>query len=206
MNCVIWFLLCIFNYGHGYSHAIHETEIVMRKLGVVPEIISVSPQIFMEILYPTGAIAKTGNELTPSQVNDIPLIYWKADAEQFYTVIMLAPDSPTRDNPIYGNIVHWLIVNVPGHRVEEGQTVCEYLGSIPPPDTGMHRYLFLVYKQKNRINYTEDYIPYNNYSGRKFFSLVKLVRKYYLSDPIAGNLFFAQFDDFVLKIREQFSI
>jgi phosphatidylethanolamine-binding protein (PEBP) family uncharacterized protein len=43
-------------------------------------------------------------------------------------------------------------VNIPGSDVEKGDVLSEYIGSGPPPKTGYHRYVYLVYKQTGKIH------------------------------------------------------
>lgn len=180
-------------------------EIEMAKYDIIPSVINEGPEKSIEILYLNGARVKSGNELLPSQVYEVPLISWKADPTQYYTLIMFDPDAPTRDNPKYANLLLWTVVNVPGNRVEEGTTLCEYIGAIPPPGTGLHRFIFLVYQQKSIQQFSgENHISINNYSARKTFSLTKFIKKYNLNLPIAGNFFLAEWDEYVGLIKEQF--
>lgn len=88
-----------------------------------------------------------GNELTPTQVKEQPIVKWAADENSFYTLLMVDPDAPSRTKPDYREFRHWAIVNIPGNSIEKGDVVADYIGSGPPKGTGLHRYVFLVYKQ-----------------------------------------------------------
>jgi phosphatidylethanolamine-binding protein (PEBP) family uncharacterized protein len=46
------------------------------------------------------------------------------------------PDAPSRANPVRREFRHWLVGNIPGDRVDEGETLTEYVGSGPPKGTG----------------------------------------------------------------------
>lgn len=46
---------------------------------------------------------------------------------------------------------HWLVTNIPGDRVAEGTVLSQYIGAGPPEKTGLHRYVYLVYKQPGKI-------------------------------------------------------
>lgn len=49
-----------------------------------------------------------------------------------------------------------LVMNIPESDVEKGDEVFEYIGAGPPASTGLHRYVFLVYKQPNgKIEHNE---------------------------------------------------
>jgi hypothetical protein len=46
------------------------------------------------------------------------------------------PDAPSRANPVRREFRHWLVGNIPGDKVDQGDTLTEYVGSGPPKDTG----------------------------------------------------------------------
>jgi phosphatidylethanolamine-binding protein (PEBP) family uncharacterized protein len=67
-------------------------------------------------------------------------------SDSCYTnLISTDPDAPSRVNPVRREFRHWLVVNIPGDRLDEGQTLTEYVGSGPPKDTGNIQHLLLVY-------------------------------------------------------------
>ena len=109
----------------------------------------------MKITYPSGAKVNLGNELTPTEVKDIPNVAWTADADSFYTLIMTDPDAPSRAEPTFREWHHWLVGNIPGNNLKDGTTLSEYIGSGPPKDTGLHRYVFVLYKQSGKLSFDE---------------------------------------------------
>lgn len=94
-----------------------------------------------------------GGELTPTQVKDIPSLAWKHKNNELYTLMMFDPDAPSRHEPTISEVRHWLVVNISGNAVNNGQTIVEYIGSGAPKGTGLHRYIFLVYRQNGEIDY-----------------------------------------------------
>lgn len=64
---------------------------------------------------------------------------------------MVDPDAPSRETPTAREICHWLVINIPGNKVADGQTIAEYIGSGPPEGSGLHRYIFLIFKQADKI-------------------------------------------------------
>lgn len=81
-----------------------------------------------------------GNELKPRQVKDMPTnIDYPFTAGKLYSLILTDLDAPSRQKPIYREAHHWLVVNIPENRVNEGQTLSEFLGSGPSPNSGLHR-------------------------------------------------------------------
>lgn len=42
--------------------------------------------------------------------------------------------------------------NIPGNKIEQGETLIEYLQPFPPKGTGYHRHIFVLYKQEKKID------------------------------------------------------
>lgn len=175
----------------------------METHQVVPDVIPVAPKAVASVKYPSGVEVNQGNTLTPTQVKDLPKIEWDAKEGTFYTVCMTDPDAPSRKEPTYREWHHWLVGNVPGTKIEAGETLSEYVGSGPPPDTGLHRYVFLVYEQNGKINFDEPRLTNRSADNRGGFSIRKFAEKYQLGDPVAGNLYQAEYDDYVPILYKQ---
>lgn len=69
--------------------------------------------------------------------------------------IVTDADPPSRDEPTARENQHWLVGNVPGINIEDGETLSDYVGSGPPIGTGLHRYVFLVYQQPGKLTFDE---------------------------------------------------
>ena len=65
--------------------------------------------------------ANLGNVLTPTQVKTEPSLLWTADENAYYTALLTDPDAPSRADPQFRENHHWLVVNIPGNRVGEGE-------------------------------------------------------------------------------------
>lgn len=58
------------------------------------------------------------------------------------------PDAPSKENPKWGPYRHWVTTNIPSSvDFTQATELSAYTGPAPPPKTGNHRYIFLVYKQ-----------------------------------------------------------
>lgn len=68
------------------------------------------------------------------------------------------PDVPSKKEAKY-EVKHWLIGNIPGNDLKKGDVLADYRGSGPPQGSGLHRYVFLVFKQNGKIAYEEKRIP-----------------------------------------------
>ena len=160
------------------------------------------------MLYEGNLKVELGNELTPTQVQRPPIkVNWPAEEAAFYTLILTDPDAPSRTNPTNGQWQHWLVTNIPGNRVDQGQVLSDYVGSGPPKATGLHRYVFLVYRQPaGKIDFDGIAVRSNRTAeGRAKWQAHKFATDYKLEGPIAGNFYQAQWDDYVPKLYEQFT-
>lgn len=146
-----------------------------------------------------------GNELTPTQVKLQPLVEWEANDNDFYTLIMTDPDAPSRAQPKFREFRHWLVANIPGNKIEQGEVVAAYVGSGPPKGTGLHRYVFLLYKQSGKLEIDEPHVANNSRRNRPKFKAEEFAIKYNLGAPIAGNFYQAQYDDYVPTLHAQLS-
>ncbi|XP_059609197.1 protein D2-like [Phlebotomus argentipes] len=169
-----------------------------RSHDVVPDVIPNAPENPLEVKYPSGVFVDFGNELAPVDVKDVPTVTWNANPEHLYTLISVDPDVPNRENPEFSEIKSWMVVNIPGNNVANGETIVEYIGSGPYKDSGLHRYVFIVLKQPSgKIDFSgEKKATKSEQDGRRNFSILKFAEKYSL-DVFAGNFFLAQFDDYV---------
>lgn len=114
-----------------------------------------------KVSYGSDNSVNLGNEMTPTQVKEKPALLWEAEKDAYYTVMMVDPDAPSRANHTLREIRHWLVLNIPGSAVEKGDEVAEYRGSGPPKGTGLHRYIFLIYKQPDgMIVHDEPHVPH----------------------------------------------
>lgn len=148
-----------------------------------------------------------GNELTPTQVKDKPRVKWDADSSKLYTLLMADPDAESRANATERSIKHWLVFNIPGSAVHKGDEAAGYLSAAPGKGSGLHRYTFLVYEQPyGRINYRGAYIPSNTIAGRENTDVRQFMRNYTLCDPSSGNMFQAQYDNYVPIVEAELGL
>ena len=173
---------------------------------VIPDVIDSSPTNCIVIKYATGVEVRLGNELTPTQVKDIPTnLTWPTEPNALYTLAFVDPDAPSRKNPTNGEFLHWLVVNIPGTDLTKGETYTEYIGSGAPEGTGLHRYVFLVYKQSAKLTLTRTKASNHSAEGRPQFKIRQFAKDNNLGNPVAGNFYQAQFDDYVPLLHAQLS-
>lgn len=96
-------------------------------------------------------------------------------------------------------------MNVPNNDIEQGDTIVEYIGSGAPFGTGLHRYVFLVFKQPNHIDKKLfQFVRNCSIEGRLNLSMKGLIEEYQLGSPEFGNFFEAEYDEYVPVLQQQF--
>lgn len=146
-----------------------------------------------------------GNVLTPTQVKDQPTVTWNSKPGELYTLCLTDPDAPSRAEPKFREWHHWLVVNITGHDLSTGDVLSQYVGAGPPPGTGLHRYVYVLYKQPGRINPDEKRLTNHSADGRGGFKVRAFAHKYHLGEPVAVQFFQAEWDDYVPKLYQQLS-
>lgn len=178
-------------------------EGLVPDLDIVPDILDSMPYVeFLEISYENNVTVDKGRELTPTQVKSEPKINFTANPTAWYTICMVDPDAPSRKEPTFREILHWMVVNIPGSNVTAGEVIAGYRGSGAPKGTGLHRYVFFVYKQSDKLTFDEPRVSSTSRKNRLNFSLKKFAKKYNLEHPIAFNAFQAQWDEYVPILQQ----
>ncbi|XP_046659732.1 protein D1-like isoform X1 [Homalodisca vitripennis] len=157
----------------------------------------------LEISYDSGVKADLGNELTPTQVKNQPQVNYTAKPTDLYMLAMVDPDAPSRTDPKFRSFKHWLVGNIQGSDISTGEVLAEYVGSGPPQGTGLHRYVFLLFKQPGKLEFDEPRVPKTSADNRRSFSIQDFAKKYKLGSPVAINLYQAQYDDYVPVVHAQ---
>ncbi|XP_011160620.1 protein D2 isoform X2 [Solenopsis invicta] len=175
----------------------------LQTHGVIPDVVDKVPASVLNVTYPNNLAVEIGKVLTPTQVKNQPTVQWNAETNSFYTLCMTDPDAPSRENPKFREWHHWLVGNIPGSDVSKGEVLSQYIGSGPPQGTGLHRYVFLLYKQPGKLTFDEKRLTNRSGDNRGKFSTKNFAAKYNLGDPIAGNMYQAEFDDYVPILYKQ---
>jgi phosphatidylethanolamine-binding protein (PEBP) family uncharacterized protein len=135
------------------------------------------PSLTVSVTWSHNRAAKLGNTIKPKHLQDQPAIALHdithtIDSTKHglsYVVTLTDPDAPSRDDPEWSEMCHWIASNVTISEktlsilplpefglaeqivsLERGlDDVVEYKPPGPPPKTGKHRYVFLVFAAKN---------------------------------------------------------
>ncbi|KAF2281359.1 PEBP-like protein [Westerdykella ornata] len=122
--------------------------------------------------------ANLGNTIKPKHVQDRPTVRLHDDtssggwstSNMTYVLTLTDPDAPSREDPKWAEMCHWIVANVSLSRkthsvlpsiVDAGgmlgreakgtldDEVVEWKPPGPPPKTGKHRYVFLAFAPRN---------------------------------------------------------
>jgi phosphatidylethanolamine-binding protein (PEBP) family uncharacterized protein len=99
----------------------------------------------MKIFY-NGKIIKNNEFIKVTETKSEPLVNLNLDPNYYYTLIMYDPDA------VGGTYIHWLKVNITNNDINTGNIIISYKGPSPPPKTGIHHYIFELYKQDRENN------------------------------------------------------
>lgn len=86
------------------------------------------------------------------------MVTWNADPSAYYTLMFVHPDIVSRWNPNQRSYNLWSVINIPGCNVEKGDAIYGWTSAGPVEGTGYHRYVFLVYQQRARIEYDLPFV------------------------------------------------
>eukprot|EP01120_Amphizonella_sp_Union-15-10_P014215 TRINITY_DN681_c0_g2_i1.p1 TRINITY_DN681_c0_g2~~TRINITY_DN681_c0_g2_i1.p1 ORF type:complete len:304 (-),score=51.94 TRINITY_DN681_c0_g2_i1:83-994(-) len=146
-----------------------------------------------------------GNALTPTQTAEKPDVYYEISVNPgLWSLFMVDPDFPARQDSSSRSLLHWLIVNIPGGSVSHGDTLVDYLPPIPLKRSGVHRYAFVLAQQKSPIHHGDDLprVPHDKLEGRSKFDLEGFLKH---RDMIPKGLCFFQacWDENVGKVYQE---
>ncbi|KAJ7947982.1 Terminal flower 1 [Quillaja saponaria] len=121
---------------------------VGRVIGEVVDYFTSTVKI--TITYNSNKQVFNGHELFPSSVTTKPKVQVHGgDMRTFYTLIMTDPDVPGPSDPYLREHLHWIVTDIPGTTdVTFGKELVPY--EMPRPNIGIHRFVFLLFKQKQR--------------------------------------------------------
>jgi phosphatidylethanolamine-binding protein (PEBP) family uncharacterized protein len=114
-------------------------------------------------------IAKVGNTVKPKKMKHAPTVQlydllpsdasiFTVDEHPQLTLAMSDPDAPSREDPKWSQVCHWLVTDVqltPADSIGgssqflEMTEIMPYTRPGPPKKTGKHRYIFVALSPKN---------------------------------------------------------
>jgi len=178
---------------------LHDSGLLDEKGRILRQV----PNGLVNLNYDIHVCVHMGTELTPEESAYPPTaISFPGDgnsANKLHTLVML----DITDN----NRLHWLVVNIPGPKVDKGEVIATYAGPNPSEGSGFHKYVMLVMEQTESFSDEDPHLTqYKSESScdqknRENFDLQKFRQTLNLSEPVAVNYFTQQFSDFVNNIN-----
>ncbi|XP_009614479.1 protein TERMINAL FLOWER 1-like [Nicotiana tabacum] len=160
-----------------------EPLVVGRVVGDVLD--SFSPKVKMTVTYNNKQVCN-GQELFPSAVTIRPRVEVQGgDMRTFFTLVMTDPDVPGPSDPYLREHLHWIVTDIPGTTdATFGKELVSY--EIPRPNIGIHRFVFVLFKQKCRQSVSPHDVSRDHFNTRNFANVNDL------GPPVAAVFFNAQ--------------
>lgn len=86
----------------------------------------------------------------------------RSDPNQLSTLVIYDLSAPDARNPTKSPFIHFLEMNIPGTKIDQGDIYFEYMPPSPPAGSGNHVYVVDLFRQKKRIslNITDQRIAF----------------------------------------------
>ncbi|KAK2034913.1 PEBP-like protein [Colletotrichum zoysiae] len=181
--------------------------------GIVPDVMgSFNPTVSFYTGYKTGDGNKTlmmpGAKLQPMETK-FPFEFsvenimnaQNVTRNTRYILCMIGPDSPTRDGPTERNMRHYLAGNLTVEQTKSeilssalvmrnsSPAFNDYMAPDPKSGSGVHRYVYLLYVQPEKLNKMGFDAMGVDMKERKKFSVSQFRKQAGLSRPIGGTVF-----------------
>ncbi|KAL0257307.1 carboxypeptidase Y inhibitor [Diplodia seriata] len=150
------------------------------------------PSLTVNITWPSNETADLGNNIKPKGLQKAPSVHLNDEptsasalspckSNMTYVLAMTDPDAPSRDNPEWAEVCHWIVAGIPltgsgascasssinlqvsadaealAQTTASGlKEIMEYYPPGPPPKTWKHRYVFLVFAPANSTSQPLD--------------------------------------------------
>ncbi|KAI0841058.1 PEBP-like protein [Hypoxylon sp. FL0890] len=196
---------------------VYKVQRELEKADIFPTVIDkFLPSLLLDAEWPSGEHAKLGNIVLVEKVQDEPDIIvhrsqgrsdssvTEGNSNVTYTITITDPDAPSRDNPKWSEFCHFIATGIKLSSTSGSSTVVHlsdlkeimpYKPPGPPPKTGKHRYVFLLFAPANG---TTDPLDLTKPEDRKHWGTGKQrhgVRDWAKEnglEPVAANFIYAQ--------------
>ncbi|XP_071958955.1 large ribosomal subunit protein mL38-like [Antedon mediterranea] len=140
-----------------------------------------------------------GNVVTPFETKESPSISYESNDDDWWTILLTNPDGNLHKPDT--EVLHWLVTNVPGESVNNGQVIYDYLQPFPPKGTGYHRFVYVLFKQEGKFDLSEQMqLPCCNSHSRTFSTLEFYKRYQDIITPAGVNFFQCRWDRSVTTV------
>ncbi|XP_072153959.1 protein D3 isoform X2 [Bemisia tabaci] len=177
-----------------YTYKDHyEMKDICVEHKIIPDVITEAPEDEIELAYNEYDYVHYGTYLTVDQIKEKPtLLRWRFLPNLLYTLLLISPDHPTRENPDEKEWQYWIVSNIHGGDLKLSRTLTEY--SPPTEILGKepHRMIFMVFLQSapRAVNFNEPYIKKETISKeRAHFNTREFAKKHNFTKLVALNFF-----------------
>ena len=177
---------------------------------VDPTIVPALGTIALRIRYDRDHIVHDGLAIPPEFTKKQPNVSYiphPVESEEecgLYTLLLVDPDAPSRINHNLREHVSWAVVNIPQDKVTAGETLLAYQAPAPSYASGLHRYIFCLYKQKMAFTPTqveENQAFFAKRSGILTYTWVKSQNTVLESVPVSLEAFLSEWDKSVDELH-----
>jgi len=95
----------------------------------------------------------SGNRIKPSDAEKAPTVNYESEENSWWSIVMTNPDCHFQDSS--AEYLHWFVGNIPGNQVANGEVLMDYLQPFPAKGTGYQRFIFVLYKQECKIDWSK---------------------------------------------------
>lgn len=162
------------------AEATEEIKEGFVEAGLYPGFLEEVPKGLVNINYGPHGCVHMGTTMQPSTTIDPPTrLSYPADLSKYYTLILV---------DVADNTLHWMVVNIPGNKVKQGNTIAAYQPPSSRRSSESHRYVALALEQRDAILYGLDdfYAKQCDWLPREGFNVAAFKAKFSL-DLVAGN-------------------
>ncbi|XP_072153981.1 protein D1 isoform X1 [Bemisia tabaci] len=171
-------------------------EAILIDNGIIPEVLHDPPKYVLHVTYPPNLEVDFGTMLLPKDVAVRPKIReWYTETDSYYVLVMTGMDEPWCENSTQFMYLYWCIGNIPETNISAGHVYAPYLGPRPRKDTGAHRYVFILYRQPEKLDFDlPNLYRDRNDVRRTCFSTRKFWTHYNLT-PTASNFYLSKYNE-----------
>ncbi|XP_074114891.1 phosphatidylethanolamine-binding protein homolog F40A3.3-like [Cotesia typhae] len=113
------------------------------EYGVIPYVLDSLPDALLQLEY-GDKFVNPGDILIPTEAKDPPEIYYPFEDGEYYCFVLTGPDAPGDSYETMPEFWHGAIVNIPGDRISDGETLMVYMTPSPPDDNIYHMFTWFT--------------------------------------------------------------
>lgn len=188
-----------------------------KKHKIIPDVVDkFDTQGLLIIDYCKDHKVTLGNTLSIEQTQEKPKIQFTLNSpnqdgtvenlnkDDKFILVLTDPDAPSNTDNKWSQYLHWLITDLKLEQSKkdssnytliynQGKEIFKYSGPAPPPNTGPHRYVYLLYKQDPNAKLQNPLDRPNWGTGIPKFGVRDWINKFGNDSKLFGvNFFYAE--------------